>query len=490
MVIGVRTNPGDARQALFNSNSPMHPLSQMSDTEPLSPSVPLRIGPDRKIATIQPGHPTFGRSTVIVEPFGPDMDDSPVKRWLKLVLPHVGLVLLCIVYTLTGATMFYWMERPHEEELRRRGREEVQATRTALLDSLWRLSQRRDDDTRLDWTDAAERQLDNMTRVLFKWFDRNYIVNEQQIFANDTDEEFHAWTWATSVFFSASMITTIGYGNLVPVTSTGRLFCVLYGLFGIPLMLVTIADMGKFIGDAILVLFARWKSVQRATRRALHNSKKTVEVESEVDADDEDAQLEYERGAVPVSWILVIIIGYTALGGALLQSYEDWSFGQAFYFSFITMSTVGFGDFVPTKQAYYGLTLLYILLGLAITTMCVDLVGSQYIQKIHYFGRKMRSARAALRTVGDLMRYTTFLRKRYHLTEAELKQVTLQSTWDRFDMNEAFIPHDINRIYFIDQRTDTSALSAGRSSVAHLRDIDEEEEMDARVDGNGVIDHM
>jgi hypothetical protein len=113
------------------------------------------------------------------------------------------------------------------------------------------------------------------------------------------------------------------------------------------------------------------------------------------------------------------------------------------------MSTVGFGDFVPAKQAYYGLTLLYILLGLAITTMCVDLVGSQYIQKIHYFGRKMRSARAALRTVGDLMRYTTFLRKRYHLTEAELKQVTLQSTWDRLVMDEASSFHYIFQFYLI-----------------------------------------
>jgi hypothetical protein len=117
------------------------------------------------------------------------------------VLPHVGLVLLCIVYTLTGATLFYWMERPHEEELRRRGREEVQATRTALLDSLWHLSQRRDDDTRLDWTDAAERQLDNMTRVLFKWFDRNYIMNEQQMFANDTDEQL-MWTYVTFIDFT------------------------------------------------------------------------------------------------------------------------------------------------------------------------------------------------------------------------------------------------------------------------------------------------
>ena len=38
--------------------------------------------------------------------------------------------------------------------------------------------------------------------------------------------------------------------------------------------------------------------------------------------------------------------------------------------------------------------------GLAITTMCIDLVGVQYIRKIHYFGRKIQDARSALAVVG------------------------------------------------------------------------------------------
>ncbi|VDN40911.1 unnamed protein product [Gongylonema pulchrum] len=36
------------------------------------------------------------------------------------------------------------------------------------------------------------------------------------------------------------------------------------------------------------------------------------------------------------------------------------------------------------------LMLIYLGVGLAVTTMCIDLVGIQYIQKIHYFGRKFR----------------------------------------------------------------------------------------------------
>uniref|UniRef100_A0A914R4A6 Uncharacterized protein n=1 Tax=Parascaris equorum TaxID=6256 RepID=A0A914R4A6_PAREQ len=50
--------------------------------------------------------------------------------------------------------------------------------------------------------------------------------------------------------------------------------------------------------------------------------------------------------------------------------------------------------------------------------MCIDLVGIQYIRKIHYFGRAIRDARYALVNVGgrmvhvpDLMRYASVLQQ-------------------------------------------------------------------------------
>lgn len=45
------------------------------------------------------------------------------------------------------------------------------------------------------------------------------------------------------------LICYIGYGNVAPKTKSGRLFCILYGLCGIPLCLVWISELGSFFGD-------------------------------------------------------------------------------------------------------------------------------------------------------------------------------------------------------------------------------------------------
>ncbi|KAJ0065979.1 hypothetical protein NL108_001196, partial [Boleophthalmus pectinirostris] len=63
------------------------------------------------------------------------------------------------------------------------------------------------------------------------------------------DRQPDSWDWGNSVIFAASIVTTIGYGNVAPKTERGRVFCILYGLCGIPLCLVWISQLGSFFGD-------------------------------------------------------------------------------------------------------------------------------------------------------------------------------------------------------------------------------------------------
>ncbi|KAF2353425.1 Potassium channel domain, partial [Trinorchestia longiramus] len=61
----------------------------------------------------------------------------------------------------------------------------------------------------------------------------------------------YQWRFMESVLFSCTVLTTIGYGNMAPVTTGGRLFCILFGFIGIPLTLSVIAALGTLFANAV-----------------------------------------------------------------------------------------------------------------------------------------------------------------------------------------------------------------------------------------------
>ena len=66
-----------------------------------------------------------------------------------------------------------------------------------------------------------------------------------------------------------------------------------------------------------------------------------------------------------------------------------------FYFCFITLSTIGFGDYVPgtslhaDSQGKMVLCALYLLVGLALLAMCFDLMQEEVRRKFRVLGTKI-----------------------------------------------------------------------------------------------------
>uniref|UniRef100_A0A4Y0BPQ5 Potassium channel domain-containing protein n=1 Tax=Anopheles funestus TaxID=62324 RepID=A0A4Y0BPQ5_ANOFN len=77
---------------------------------------------------------------------------------------------------------------------------------------------------------------------------------------------------------------------------------------------------------------------------------------------------------LPISVAIVILVAYMLFGANIYCRWENWSFFEAFYFVFISISTIGFGDYVPQHPIYMMCSILYLIFGLALTSMCINVV--------------------------------------------------------------------------------------------------------------------
>lgn len=175
--------------------------------------------------------------------------------------------------------------------------------------------------------------------------------------------------------------------------------------FGLPLVVVIMADVAKFIANFILLSYGKWVNVKNVLGEKLLFWKKKnhhrVEDYSKLKPEKKQSSERIEDFFwsnlgnvafihVPASLMFIIILLYVTIGTFIFAPVEKWTFLEGFYFSTISILAVGLGDFTPKNQHYVYFVLLYIGVGLLLATTCIELVGIQYLNKIHNFGRRLQ----------------------------------------------------------------------------------------------------
>lgn len=86
------------------------------------------------------------------------------------------------------------------------------------------------------------------------------------------------------------------------------------------------------------------------------------------------------RFNVPLLVILLVVFAYMVVCSQILRRWEtQMNHFDAFYFTFITLTTIGFGDIVPEHPKYFMVTFLFIIMGMAIMSMAFKLGQFQII---------------------------------------------------------------------------------------------------------------
>lgn len=187
------------------------------------------------------------------------------------------------------------------------------------------------------------------------------------------------WKFAGSFYFAITVITTIGYGHAAPGTDAGKAFCMFYAVLGIPLTLVMFQSLGERMNTFVRYLLKR---IKRCC--GLRNTEVSME------------------NMVTVGFFSCM--GTLCIGAAAFSQCEEWSFFHAYYYCFITLTTIGFGDYVALqtkgalqkKPLYVAFSFMYILVGLTVIGAFLNLVVLRFLTMNSEDERRDAEERASL----------------------------------------------------------------------------------------------
>ncbi|EJW84068.1 hypothetical protein WUBG_05021, partial [Wuchereria bancrofti] len=180
----------------------------------------------------------------------------------------------------------------------------------------------------------------------------DYRVLESIIIRSLPHRAGHQWKFGGAFYFATTVITTI---------VGGKTFCMFYALAGIPLGLVMFQSIGERINTFAAMLLRLCKRLAGKPAAVTH--------------------LDLILVASGCGTFLI------ASGAYVFQSYEKWTYFDSLYYCFITLTTIGFGDYVALQKnsalqsspEYVTFALIFIMFGLTVVSAAMNLLVLRFL---------------------------------------------------------------------------------------------------------------
>jgi voltage-gated potassium channel Kch len=270
--------------------------------------------------------------------------------------------------------------------------------------------------------------------TVLAFLNEHYTVFDDSTYA-------HNWGYSDSIFFAFTLFTTIGYGSTSPHTWWGQFFVIVFSVASIPVAgAVIMFSSGRalhllrvaytFVKNKLKSYDAEKHNIEKAFQQLNDNNTGTLDIREFLDAMklleipyDVDAVREYfgtkkcvnlesfsglvrelDLDIIDVATrsaqLKIAVAGLSVLFAMLvflLHSIEGWTFWKSFYFSFVTLTTVGLGDVVPQSIPGQLITMAFAMLGLGLLSIILGLLGSEFYKRSKMMRRRAERARGAVK---------------------------------------------------------------------------------------------
>ncbi|KAF9408860.1 Potassium channel [Podila epigama] len=190
------------------------------------------------------------------------------------------------------------------------------------------------------------------------------------------------WTFDDAVNFCIVSFATIGYGDLSPKTSAGRIIFFFYGLLGI-------SSLGFFVvslRNAVIEQF-QWRLVDRfskpahLTRVQTRMSAKDISFPAARFEEEQQVKKMVKRRMIMRMVFIWIVMWFG--GAGVFCAFEPWTYLESLYFCFVTLTTIGFGDYVPEEPGSIEFWNVYVFVGLSVFAYILSLSSESMASQIH-----------------------------------------------------------------------------------------------------------